>query len=460
MKTSIQYWLLFALAAASFVPTLYNVQWTGEEAVYPLMAYEMWHAGEYLTPMMYGAEYWRPPLFNLLIMALSNLIGWEHMLLASRLISAIATIGSGLLVAWFTCRVSGDRTLGAYAALIFITLGDVFFYNGWLAYSDPLFSFFTLAGMLFGWLAVYERRISFMVIASVALACAFLTKALTAYIFYAVAVLVAAYTTRHWRFVFSGSSIVLNIFTLAQPFIWFAIISSATPHSQGMLDDILSKLVAEGVLSYLREFVSFPIHALSQFLPIAGVILYAAYRKQLQIDWSAPLTQAAALIVFINFLPYWLSPQSGMRYILPLYGVAAIFIATILIRNERASKLALKWIMATIVLKWFFSLWAFPYYTEHKRPDIDAISTDIMHIAGDSPLYVQNVAWAGIAVAADITKKTLPRPPLISPPPDLTTGYLIDYGDTPIPAGWTTVKTYREVRLLCIGDACHPHQGT
>ncbi|MGD9887934.1 MAG: ArnT family glycosyltransferase [Halothiobacillaceae bacterium] len=460
MKTSTQYWLLFALAAASFVPTLYNVQWTGEEAVYPLMAYEMWQAGEYLKPIMYGSEYWRPPLFNLLIMALSNLIGWEHMLLASRLISAIATVGSGLLVAWFTSRVSGDRILGAFAALIFITLGDIFFYNGWLAYSDPLFALFTLAGMLFGWLAVFERRISLFAIAGVALACAFLTKALTAYIFYAVAVLVAAYTTRHWRFLFSMPSIVLNIITLALPFIWFAVMSNNSPQSQGMFDDILSKLVADGVLNYLREFVSFPLHAFTQFLPIAGVVLYVRYRKELIIDWSAPLTQAAALIVFINFLPYWLSPQSGMRYILPLYGVSAIFFATVLIHHESASKLALKWIIAAIAVKWFFSLWAFPFYTEHKRPNIDAIATDILSITGDSPLYVHNVAWAGIAVVADITKNTLPRSPLVFPPSGLASGYLIDYADTPIPAGWTTVKTYREVRLLCTGDACHPHQGT
>jgi len=459
MKTSTQYWFLFALAAASFVPTLYNVQTTGEEAVYPLMAYEMWRAGEYFTPIMYGADYWRPPLFNLLIMALSNLIGWEHMLLASRLISAAATIGSGLLVAWFTFRVSGDRNLGAYTALIFITLGDVFFYNGWLAYSDPLFSFFTLGGMLFGWLAVYERRLAFLLIAGIALMGAFLTKALTAYIFYGVAVLVAAYTTRHWRFVFSWSAIAVNAITLALPFVWVVLISSDQPHAPGVLNDILAKLAPDGVLSYLSQFVSFPIHALTQYFPVAAVLLFAAYRKQLKIDWSAPLTQAAALIVFINFLPYWLSPQSGMRYILPLSGIAAIFFSTILIKNESASKLALKWIMAFIALKWFFSLWAFPFYTEQKRPNIDAISTDILHIVGDSPLYIHNVAWAGIAVATDITTKTLPRDPLVFPPSDATTGYLIDYEDTPIPSGWTVVKTYRDVRLLCIGAACYSHKG-
>lgn len=458
MNISTKYWLLFALAAASFVPTLYNVQWTGEESVYPLMAYEMWRAGEYFTPIMYGTDYWRPPLFNLLIMALSNLIGWEYMLLASRLISATATVGTGLLIAWFASRVSGDRNLGAFTALVFITLGDVFFYNGWLAYSDPLFSFFTLGGMLFGWLAVYERRLAFMLIAGIALISAFLTKALTAYIFYGVAVLVATYTTRHWRFVFSWSAIAVNAIILAIPVAWVAFVYGDQSHSHGLLNDILVKLAPEGVLSYLSQFVSFPIHALTQYFPVAGVLLFALYRKQLQIDWSGPLTKAAALIFFINFLPYWLSPQSGMRYILPLSGIAAIFFSTILIKCKKTSKLALKWIIAFIALKWFFSLWAFPFYTEQKRPNIGAISTDILSIVGDSPLYVHNVAWAGIAVAAEITTKTLPRNPLVFPPVDTTTGYLIDYDDAPIPSGWTVVKTYKNVRLLCIGDACHSHK--
>lgn len=54
-----KYWLLFALAAATFAITLSNVQYTGDEAVYPLMSYEMWYHGHILTPVMYGQDYWR-----------------------------------------------------------------------------------------------------------------------------------------------------------------------------------------------------------------------------------------------------------------------------------------------------------------------------------------------------------------------------------------------------------------
>ena len=238
-------WLLFALAAASFVFTLSNVQYTGEEAVYPLMSYEMWYHGHLLTPVMYGQDYWRPPLDNWLITMVSMLIGWSHMLVAARLIAALATVGSGLLVGWFAGRVWKERRLAAFAALVYITLGDVLFYDGWLAYSDPLFAFFCLAAMLLGWLAVMERRVGFFAVAVLALSCAFLTKALTVYVFYGVAVLVVTYQTRGWRFLFSWPSWGIHLLALVIPVLWYAMASAGGTMAHGMFDDIISKLQAD-----------------------------------------------------------------------------------------------------------------------------------------------------------------------------------------------------------------------
>jgi hypothetical protein len=69
------YWLLCSFAALSFLLTL-PVEYIGQETVYPLMSYEMWFYGKYLTPSMYGMDYWRPPLYNLMIIPVAQLIGW------------------------------------------------------------------------------------------------------------------------------------------------------------------------------------------------------------------------------------------------------------------------------------------------------------------------------------------------------------------------------------------------
>src|SRR5208337_4515404 len=103
------YWLLFGLAALSFLLTL-PVQYIGQESGYPLMSYEMWFHGKYLTPSMYGLYYWRPPLFNLMIIPVAQLIGWDHMLVAARIVALTATISSALLLAWFVRRLFCDKT--------------------------------------------------------------------------------------------------------------------------------------------------------------------------------------------------------------------------------------------------------------------------------------------------------------------------------------------------------------
>ncbi|MHB0872418.1 MAG: ArnT family glycosyltransferase [Acidithiobacillus ferrooxidans] len=447
------YWLLFALAAASFVFTFHNVQYTGEEAVYPLMSYEMWYHGHLLTPVMYGQDYWRPPLDNWLITMVSMWIGWSHMLVAARLIAALATVGSGLLVGWFAGRIWKERRLAAFAALVYITLGDVLFYDGWLAYSDPLFAFFCLAAMLLGWLAVMERRVGFFAIAVLALSCAFLTKALTVYVFYGVAVLVVTYRTRGWRFLFSWPSWGIHLLALVVPVLWYAMAPAGGTMAHGMFDDIIGKLQGQGLLDYLHQFFVFPAQTFGQLLPVGGVVLYALLRRYPISRMNDPQVRTALWIAGVNYLPYWLSPQSGIRYLMPLYGIVALVLAGWVVDAEKTRRLAVKWMMAAILLKYFFALWAFPAYTDRFRPHISAIARDVLMQTHGAPLYVTNAAWVGIGVTADIDLAIRPHPPLVTPPSNLANGFVISYPGA-VPPGYTVVSRYQGVWLLCRGTVC------
>jgi hypothetical protein len=53
-------WLLFSIAAISFVFTL-SLSPIGEEGVYTISSFEMWYNQHYLYPLLYGANYGRPP---------------------------------------------------------------------------------------------------------------------------------------------------------------------------------------------------------------------------------------------------------------------------------------------------------------------------------------------------------------------------------------------------------------
>ena len=54
---------------------------------------EMKARGEYFINTLYGTNHGQPPLLNWLVIALADGLGWEHVLVASRLVAACATIG-------------------------------------------------------------------------------------------------------------------------------------------------------------------------------------------------------------------------------------------------------------------------------------------------------------------------------------------------------------------------------
>ena len=102
-------WILLGMAALSFIPTLF-LPYVGEEGVYTITSMEMAHSREWLAPTLYGWPLARPPLVNWLLIPLTELLGWQNILLASRIIVAVATVGTGLLLIVFVQRISADRS--------------------------------------------------------------------------------------------------------------------------------------------------------------------------------------------------------------------------------------------------------------------------------------------------------------------------------------------------------------
>ena len=175
-------------AALSFATTL-ALPYIGEEGIYTITAMEMKLRGQYFINTLYGTNHGQPPLLNWLVIPLADALGWERVLVASRLVAACATIGTGLVLAWLVAALTDDRRFAAFAALVYLT-SDALIYHGWLAYTYPLFAFFTFAAIACLWVAATRRSIALAWIAAAAISCAALTKGQSAYPFYAVTALV------------------------------------------------------------------------------------------------------------------------------------------------------------------------------------------------------------------------------------------------------------------------------
>src|SRR3954452_11701222 len=98
------WWWLYSAAAVSLFTTI-MLPYIGEEAVYTITSLEMRLNHDFFVTTLYGNSYGRPPLLNWLIMPLAETLGWEHMLLASRVVTATATVVTGLTLAWLTLNL-------------------------------------------------------------------------------------------------------------------------------------------------------------------------------------------------------------------------------------------------------------------------------------------------------------------------------------------------------------------
>jgi len=449
-----RWWGLYLIAAVTFLPAI-GFHYVGEEAIFPISSLEMWYRGEWIQQLFYGASLRHNPLFNWLIIPLASVAGWEHMLAVARTITIAATIGVGAVVAWLSRALYRDTAFAAFAAVVYLTLADVFFYRGWLAYADPLFSLFVFGAIACLWVACLRRSTALLVLAVAALTCAFMTKALTAYAFYGAAALVLAVDYRNRGFLLGPASWVVHLAGSALPLSWLYFVSGNSGQGERMFSEIVAKLAPANAAEYLLKLVVYPLDTLLHLAPLALVAFYYWWRRHI-VDGDSARTRMLIAIAFIAYLPYWLAPQSSMRYLLPLYPLSAIAIARPL-WTRGAGAMTKRWITGMIAIKIIVVLGAFPYYQHRYRGEnFQAVAQDILRRTAGRSLYANNVSASGMSVIAHADVLRLPAAPITFPPEKWESGFVIAYA--PDPDLGRVAGEYRlggnKLYLLCRGAAC------
>jgi 4-amino-4-deoxy-L-arabinose transferase-like glycosyltransferase len=454
---NITQWLVL-LGALSFLPTLFFYL-TGEEGIYTITSMEMWHQQNWLQQIMYGGDNGRPPLVNWLIMPLANLIGWQHVAVAARIVSVAATLGMIGWLYWLCRKIFDDKSFALFAALTCLSLADLLLYRGWLSYTDPAFAFFTFGAMATLWVGTIEQRRSWLLASVLLVSCAMLSKAFTAYIFYGTVALTLLLCQRDKRgFLLAPRTLLVFCLSFIVPLIWFASIPQSG-NSAGMLNEITRKLSAQNIPSYLEHLIAFPLEMIVRLSPPVLLAAYLLLRKRVSEPETAPdHSRVALLIAGLCFLPYWLSPQSSVRYLLPIYPFIAMVSARIIWRAGKAARyLALRWFAGIIAFKFLFALVLFPYYQTHYRGEnyVNA-AQDIMQKTGDHPLYATDVRSVGLNVVSAIDAMRYPQPPIVWPPAQWDSGFVISM--TNDPAVGKLAFHYKlaadDLFILCRGKDC------
>jgi len=228
-----------------------------------------------------------------------------------------------------------------------------------------------------------------------------------------------------------------------------------------MFEEILAKLAPSSIGDYLAKLLLYPLEIWSGLLPAGLLVIYFALRGRItQIETQPEHFRSALLIALLNFLPYWLAPHSGVRYLLPIYPLFALIAARLIWRaGLPAIRITRRWLVATIALGFVLGLLVFPYYQQQFRgANYAQAAADIIARTQGQPLYVTDSTAAGLNVAAYINQQRYPQQALQYPPEKLATGFIIARTH-----GSTLEKIAKEYKLggdqlylLCRGTACKP----
>ncbi|MDE1891741.1 MAG: glycosyltransferase family 39 protein [Betaproteobacteria bacterium] len=448
------YWLLGGLAVLSFLPSLWFYA-VGEEGVYTIGAMEMWIRHDYLHQTTFGEFYNRPPMIVWAIGMVATLTGFKQIVLAARLVSLLSTLGMAFLTGILARLVINDRGFILFSSLITLTLGDLFFYRGWLAYADPLLGFFTMASitlMVFG--LKYNSPFK-LLLSGIFISAAFLTKSLTPFAIWYSALFVLSWDHKNKRLHYARGIWLIIPIPVLIAVIWFGVVNQHQQMGQSMMSDVIQKVFAsESIVSYVKKIIIFPFNTalnLSPWVPLALVILIIKRRI------NHPLIQRLSWLVIINLLPYWLAPQSHIRYLISLYPLIGIVSAYIIWVNQDALQPWIKRLLITVVtLKCIFVLFLYPYYQSHFRGlNYTKVAQDLLHTADNLSIYTTDGRSVGLNVVNEIDRVEYGKRFITIPPLDWQNAFLLSMTQITNATLYQTLKiTGDTIYVYCRGPAC------
>ena len=450
------YRLLFIAVVASYIPALFY-PYTGEEAVYTISSLEMWQAQHWFTPLLYGGNYQRPPLLNWFIIPLCQLLGFENNLLAARLVAISSSLATAAVIVWGTKQLFNNQNLSKNAAFIYLGSLDMLLRRAWLAYADPLFSFFIFTSCLLLWLSAKKQNLYYLLISLVCITCAFYTKALTAYIFYIVVGICLLLHKPYRKFLLQPTVLALHALFFLVPVIHH-LNAHADLQSNGMLADITNRMGLLTVTSYLFKIFNFPIDFILRFMPFSGIVLFFLYKSKITFTGLVSKIRPYKIIFFIltiNLLPYWIAPESHIRYLQPLYPWFAIILALCLEHMVSNKKIIFYGAWLALGINFIFSSYIF-YIDPWQAKRFKNIAHQVLSISKDKPLYIEDDSAKGLSIAAWINTLRLPKKAITRLPLPFEEGYVLvhkpdsKYGMIVAEYTFKHSSTY----LLCKGSFC------
>ncbi|GAV20307.1 hypothetical protein MMIC_P1272 [Mariprofundus micogutta] len=399
--------LTFLAAIVLFLP-LPIMQYVAEESYYALGSYEIFVDKHWWHQSVFGLAWPKTALYNWLIIGVAQLIGWQHLEIATRIVSVSASLGSAAVVFFMARRMFPKQVNAPWlGALIYLTMGEISFWYGWLGYADATFGFFIFAAISSLWIAIEERQVKWLLISLLLISLAFLTKNISCYVMYISAGLVLLWRYRSWDLLLKPFFVLPVLISFTLPWIYQNLILDGGANTSIAIGDAMRNFLGYELLKYVSHWLSYPLLFLGRAFPVTLILIWLYLKDKQRFVMSSELV-TILYILLICLLPFWLSAAGTPRYLIPFYGLLALVLTGLTLQlNFKRSALVLKIIAIVILIKVPYSFAALPYIKDWRpERDIQAVVEDIMQITDGKTLRTMNDVSTGLSIGCYINVRT------------------------------------------------------
>ncbi len=378
------------------------MQYVGEESYYALGAYEMFVRGIWSHQSLFGLDMPKTPLFSWMTLAVSHVIGWQHLDIAPRIVSVFSSWGAALITFKMARRLFPRHAHAAWmAALIYLTMGEVFFWYGWLGYADATFSFFIFAAIACLWVAVEDQRAAFCLLSVVMISLAFMVKNISCYAIFGIASLVLLHRYQRWHLLKHPVFVLSALLAISVPWLYQHYVIQTDANASMALRHALDNFNGYSFFAYLKHWFTYPALFFARGFPVTVLLLWFYWRQQQRYKMDSNLITLVWLLT-ATIAPFWFSAGGTPRYLIPFYGLLALLLTGFVLQLDTKKTAAVfKVIIFIIILKIPFSLAVLPYIKDWRpQRDIKTVVEEIANITQTHQIYTANDVATGLSIAA------------------------------------------------------------
>jgi len=345
------------VSSGSYPITIYT-----DEPIRALVTKEMLISGNWLAPTLNGEYYFnKPPLYNWLIIASWKIFGVDSVF-GFRFPMILSWFVLGLLTWHFTFKHTGKKALAFATSIFSVTHGRLLYYDTLLGLIDLTYACITYAGFMviytYGQAGNWKR----LFLASWTLtAIGTLTKGITSPLFQVLTL--SAYflllKPARWRLLFNRwhwAGILLYLLILSAYFVPYFAFNQVNPNEyfEAMFQNSTKATpLQQKIGKVFLHLFTYPLQMFYDFAPWTWFVLLLFRKETVRLIRSHPFIEFNVVVFLINFIIYWISPDTFARYLFMLLPLLFCSLAYFYLEQNdpiKWQRLSLDWLMRGLLM--------------------------------------------------------------------------------------------------------------